>query len=322
MGSLVLGEDGQYSRILNRIFTPTTHESLPFKAAPGQLSSQAIIQERISQGFLIPKTFYILGHNIAYSVSPPMQNAAFQACSLPHIYKLMDVETVEEFIESIANKDDFGGASVTIPHKQTIMPYMDHISDAAKDIGSVNTILVENNTLVGHNTDWKGIAIPLERRLFHKKHEQLNALILGAGGTARAAVYAAQHLGFKTYMWNRTPSKLLDIQKSFPHVHITDHLDSDFKSQIQSLSVVISTLPASSEFQLPPWILQHKPIIFDVNYKPFTTKLLAQGQRAGCELVRGSEMLWEQGVGQFELWTQRTAPYKIMKNVVLENCEP
>jgi len=93
------------------------------------------------------------------------------------------------------------------------------------------------------------------------------------------------------------------------------------------LRVVISTLPAAAEFELPEWLVSEtdnaaKPIVFDVNYKPYYTKLLTQAESCGCQLVRGSEMLWEQGVGQFELWTERTAPYKVMKDVVLENCVP
>ena len=87
---------------------------------------------------------------------------------------------------------------------------------------------------------------------------------------------------------------------------------------------MISTLPAAAEFLLPPWMLPEdgeKPIVFDVNYKPYYTELLKQAEAAGCSLVRGSEMLWEQGVGQFELWTGRTAPYRVMKQVVLDNCQ-
>ena len=89
-------------------------------------------------------------------------------------------------------------------------------------------------------------------------------------------------------------------------------------------AVVISTLPAGAEFQLPDWMLAKDPlpVVFDVNYKPYLTALLLQATEKGCDVVRGSEMLWEQGVGQFELWTGRTAPYGVMKKVVLDNCLP
>jgi shikimate 5-dehydrogenase len=91
-----------------------------------------------------------------------------------------------------------------------------------------------------------------------------------------------------------------------------------------TVRVVISTLPATAKFVLPGWIYERsaesKPVVFDVNYKPYNTDLLRQADSMGCPVVRGSEMLWEQGVGQFELWMERTAPYRVMKQVVLENC--
>lgn len=95
-----------------------------------------------------------------------------------------------------------------------------------------------------------------------------------------------------------------------------------FAQADSSIRVIISTLPAASNFVLPEWLLQEPqlPVIFDVNYKPYSTNLLRQGDDAGCILVRGSEMLWEQGVGQFELWTERSAPYRVMKEIVLRNC--
>jgi pentafunctional AROM polypeptide len=91
------------------------------------------------------------------------------------------------------------------------------------------------------------------------------------------------------------------------------------------VEVVISTLPAAVGFQLPEWMLSGRsplPVVFDVNYKPYDTALLLQATGSGCDVVRGSEMLWTQGAGQFELWTGRTAPYGMMKRVVLDNCLP
>jgi pentafunctional AROM polypeptide len=344
--SLILGDIGQFSRVVNLPFTPVTHESLPFKAAPGQLTASEIMASRILMKCIQSKRYAILGHNIAYSVSPQMQGAAFAATRLPHGYGRADVETVEEFVESDFFKDDaFGGCSVTIPHKQAIIPYVDVMSDAAKTIGSVNTLIAgevfEGNELkrviYGDNTDWKGIFNPLERKLGVQSDDDSAgiALILGGGGTARAAAYAATKLGLKRVYYNRTPSKAVELAESFGGTVVTS-LDNesgddgetslgDVLSGGGSVKVVISTLPAAAEFVLPDWLLdsgKDKPVIFDVNYKPYYTKLLTQAEEAGCEVVRGSEMLWEQGVGQFEAWTQRTAPYSVMKAVVLSNCLP
>mmetsp|Transcript_12264 Transcript_12264/g.28766 ORF Transcript_12264/g.28766 Transcript_12264/m.28766 type:complete len:822 (+) Transcript_12264:185-2650(+) len=345
--SLILGDVGQFSRVINLPFTPVTHESLPFKAAPGQMSASEIMAARLLTNIVTTKRYAILGHNIAYSVSPQMQGAAFAAARLPHQYGRADVETIEEFVESEFFKDDaFGGCSVTIPHKQAIIPYVDVMSDAASTIGSVNTLIVEEaveegaetmkRVIHGDNTDWKGIFNPLERKIgVRVEDEESNdyALIIGGGGTARAAAYAASKLGLKRIYYNRTPAKAQDLSDIFGGTVVTSLEKSSIESaegkslgdvlpQDASIKVVISTLPAAAEFVLPDWVLEKKPVAFDVNYKPYHTKLLTQCEEANLQVVRGSEMLWEQGVGQFEAWTRRTAPYAVMKSVVLKNCLP
>jgi pentafunctional AROM polypeptide len=280
------------------------------------------------------KKYCILGHNIAYSVSPQMHGAAFLATRLAHEFRRADVATVEEFIDSeFFTSADFGGCSVTIPHKQAIMPYVDVLSDAAREIGSVNTLIVKEEVgedefvrvIYGDNTDWKGIYNPLKRRL--RVASGGYALILGAGGTARAAAYAAEKLGLERIYYNRTPAKAEELVDAFGGTLITSLDESGDNSLGEALKngmlmVVISTLPAAAEFELPTWVMPQTPIVFDVNYKPYHTKLLSQAEDNGCQMVRGSEMLWEQGVVQFELWTERTAPYAVMKGVVLHNCIP
>ena len=147
---------------------------------------------------------------------------------------------------------------------------------------------------------------------------------MGAGGTARAAAYVAKKLGLQSIYFNRTPSKAEELAQAFGGT-VTTTLDSVADvlgdSSDGRILLVVSTLPASSEFVLPEWLLGTKPIVFDVNYKPYYTKLLRQAEEAECIIIRGSEMLWEQGVGQFELWTGRTAPYGVMKQIVLQNCQ-
>ena len=215
----------------------------------------------------------------------------------------------------------------------------------------------------------KGIFNPLSRKLgISSANEDAKqnpeektgvALILGGGGTARAAAYAASKLGLERVYYNRTPSKAQELAESFGGTAISsleqssydpvaekfnlkdatdgenDSSDMSLGDLLQSMNgqvrVVISTLPAAVGFELPKWFINgckedptdsSKPIIFDVNYKPYWTNLLYQADKSGFPIVRGSEMLWEQGVGQFELWTGRTAPYKVMKQVVLSNCLP
>jgi pentafunctional AROM polypeptide len=340
--SLVLGDVGKFSRVINLPFTPVTHESLPVKAAPGQMTSAEIMTTRLLTNIYNPRRYCILGHNIAYSVSPQMQGAAFAATKLPNEFLRVDVATVEEFVDSgLFKSDDFGGGCVTIPHKQAIVPYVDILSSAAREIGSVNTLIVREEysevegfrrVIHGDNTDWRGIYNPLNRLLGSPRDGSEYALILGAGGTARAAAYVAVKLGLKPIYFNRTPSKAEDLMQSFGGIVISNLGTSGTQEEDLGrllgrnkgyVAVVISTLPAAANFVMPDWLLQQKskPIVFDVNYKPYNTKLLLQAEASGCKVVRGSEMLWEQGVGQFELWAERTAPYGVMKQVVLQNCQ-
>jgi pentafunctional AROM polypeptide len=309
------------------------------------MTANELLTTRLLTKILGKKRFAILGHNIAYSVSPQMHTAAFAATRLPHDYVRIDVPTVEEFVNSeFYQAADIGGFSVTIPHKQDIMKYVDVLSSAARCIGSVNTVIVKEEfndksgrferIFYGENTDWRGIMYPLKRRLGRQIDPSRDfVLIVGAGGTARAAAFVAQELGLNLLYFNRTPEKAIELAKTFDGVVLSSldeaagensfSLGSVLRDKSGQLCAVISTLPASAEFVLPEWIFQTRmhPVVFDVNYKPYNTKLLQQAQSRGCYIVRGSEMLWEQGVGQFELWTGRTSPYSIMKKVVLSNCE-
>jgi pentafunctional AROM polypeptide len=343
---LILGDVGKYSRVINIPFTPVTHESLPFVAAPGQMTASELMTTRLIMGLVKPTKYGILGHKISYSVSPAMHGAAFAATRLPHSFDLIDMEDVQEFVSSdFWNDPLFGGCSVTIPHKQAIIPHLDELTIAARAIGAVNTVIVKEPSapdskriLIGDNTDWKGILNPIQRKLGSPSQSSTQkgvALILGGGGTARAAAYAASQLGLDRIYYNRTPSKAQELADTFGG-SVASSLDEDGPESLGSIlklledevRVVISTLPAAAEFELPSWFVDggkmsdKKPIIFDVNYKPYWTKLLHQCNDVGFPIIRGSEMLWEQGIGQFELWTGRTAPYKVMKSVVLYNCLP
>mmetsp|Transcript_2350 Transcript_2350/g.4372 ORF Transcript_2350/g.4372 Transcript_2350/m.4372 type:complete len:969 (+) Transcript_2350:109-3015(+) len=151
---LILGNVGKYSRVINIPFTPVTHESLPFVAAPGQMTASELMATRLIMGLVPPMNYGILGHKISYSVSPAMQGAAFAATRLPHSYALIDMEDVEEFVTSdFWNDPVFGGCSVTIPHKQAIIPHLDELTDAAKAIGAVNTVIVKKFPTITPQTD-------------------------------------------------------------------------------------------------------------------------------------------------------------------------
>ena len=220
-----LGAAGARSRVLNRRFTPVTH-ALMAVAAPGQLTVDQLMDARVLEGLCVPKQFFLFGTPIQFSLSPAMHNGAFDALRLPHRYGLREEQAVTDYIALMA-EETFGGASVTIPHKETIIPLIDEVKGAAISIGAVNTIVPEYTKqndgtivrrLLGYNTDWLGIKRPLLRQLRArgvlwsndeaesavsidgtstlKKGKKRNiGLVIGAGGTAKAACYAVKDLG-------------------------------------------------------------------------------------------------------------------------------
>lgn len=336
--ALCLGEQGKLSRVLNSRYTPVTSKLLPFVAAPGQLTSEEIMSLRKDLGIVPAGKFCLLGHPISKSPSPAMHNAAFGHTLLPHTYDLCETEDVEAFRARLAAAD-FGGASVTIPHKQAVVPLLDRIETSAERVGAVNTVVVERDartgrrSLVGHNTDWLGIVRPVGRKLQETGRGTVGAegkprvaLVVGGGGTALAAAYAmTAGLGLKLLVFNRTPSKAEAIVERFGGQVLTDLTPEAVLEatggQQDSVDVVVSTIPSTAEFTLPEALLGNKPVVMDVAYRPAETALLAQARGAGCPFVQGAEMLIAQGVEQFQLWTKRRAPEPVMRAAVYATVE-
>ena len=191
---LCLGVAGQLSRVLNKRFTPVSHPAMA-AAAPGQLSAAELMDRRRALGLegTLPLHMYLFGSPIAQSLSPAMHNAAFAALLLPHTYALCEQPPGQcaEYASVMAD-EAFGGASVTIPHKEAIIPLLDEVRGAAEDIGAVNTVVVElgedeegneERRLVGYNTDWLGIRRPVLRQLQTRGRPFAGtvALVVGAG---------------------------------------------------------------------------------------------------------------------------------------------
>lgn len=209
---LCIGNAGVITRVHNEVLTPVRAEGM-IAAAPGQLSVKKLMQLRIQHGLLRPKRYYLLGSAIQQSRSPAMHNAAFNETLLPHNYSLHDVDAIDQ-VRSMLHSD-FGGASVTIPFKQSVVSLLRNITSDAREIGAVNTIIIDaEHNLVGHNTDWIGIYTPLQKLLGANRHVGSHALVIGAGiltrtrtalytylhnigGTAMAACYALQQLKLK-----------------------------------------------------------------------------------------------------------------------------
>ncbi|KAK4057879.1 hypothetical protein OIO90_001098 [Microbotryomycetes sp. JL221] len=337
--TLNMGPQGQMSRILNPVFSPVTHPLLPSPSAPGQLSFAQVQTGLHLLGQLPARKFYLFGTPIAHSKSPLIHNTAFKTLGMPHEYGLFETDTVDERIRDLIRAPDFGGASVTIPHKLDIIPLLDEVSPHAKLIGAVNTILPVVSKdghvkLVGDNTDWLGLKELVLKGLTsdNERTESSTSLVVGAGGTCRAAVYTLYQVGFKTiYLFNRTRENADKIKASFPAEYNIVPLTSLDEFPGEPPCAIISTIPAqgtATEFQpnasagvVVPKSILSRPfggVMIDVAYKPKITPMMDLAQRVdGWSAVPGIQMLLEQGYWQSQLWTGRVPPKTLIADTVL-----
>ncbi|KAI8320420.1 Pentafunctional AroM protein [Martensiomyces pterosporus] len=324
--ALNMGYAGQLSRVLCPCLTPVTHPLLATSAAPGQISIQQINQARALTGRLPARKYFLFGTPIQHSPSPAMHNAGFAALGLPHAYALNESEGVDVLAEVIAAQD-FGGASVTIPHKQAIIPLLDSLTPAAQRIGAVNTVIpVESSdgkrSLVGDNTDYLGIAGCLKRTQIDAQtaaFASATALVIGAGGTARAALYALHSLGVPNVLiYNRTASRAEQLAGEFASLFASLTAVQQLADAAASLpSYIVGTIPAS-DLAIPEELFAGSGgVALDMAYKPRWTPLLeAAEKKKQWTVVHGAAVLIEQGIHQLEKWTHLTAPVKEMSDAV------
>ena len=183
------------------------------------------------------KICLIIGDPVEHSLSPAMHNAGFEALGIENQFVFLGakvrVEDVGAAVQSM-RKMGIHGLTCTIPHKVEVMKYLDEIDETARKIGAVNTVLNKNGKLIGFNTDWLGVVIPLEKitTLLDKK-----VLVLGAGGAARAVVFGLLKRGSKVSIFNRTKQKAIDLAKEFN----CQEIDLNVESEISNFDIIINT---------------------------------------------------------------------------------
>ena len=357
---LNMGTAGKLSRVLNGFLTPVSHPALPSKAAPGQLSAAEIRQALALIGELEPRSFYLFGKPISASRSPALHNALFRDNGLPHQYSLFETDNAAD-VKELIRATDFGGASVTIPLKLDIMPLLDEVSDAAKVIGAVNTIIPVGSgdkvTLRGDNTDWMGMVYALRNAGVVKvsKESPAAGMVVGSGGTTRAAVYALHDLGFAPiYVVARNADRVKALAESFPADYDIRSLSTPEEVAAESTaqpSVVISTIPADKPIEQSmrevlvaslrhPSVTNGKHVLLEMAYTPRHTPLMQLAEDAHWQTIPGLEVLAAQGwyqvcnspfvlshdaqyansrVFQFQLWTGITPIYTDAQAAVMGN---
>ncbi|KAH7146598.1 Shikimate dehydrogenase [Dactylonectria macrodidyma] len=336
-----MGKAGKLSRVLNKFLTPVSHPALPFKAAPGQMSAAEIRRGLALLGDLDARNFYLFGKPISLSRSPALHNTLFSQLGLPHQYHLLETDNVTD-VQDVLKSPDFGGASVTIPLKLDIMAHVNELSVAAKTIGAVNTVIpvgeADSNgrrLLLGDNTDWKGMVYALkDAGVETQSGSDVNraAMVVGSGGTTRAAIFALHSLGFSPiYVAARDLTKANALTADFPAEYALQTLSDVAAADKVSLNlqVVISTIPADRPIDsglrdLVALILGRPPVdetrrvLLEMAYKPRHTPIMQLAEDAGnWTTIPGLEVLASQGWYQFESWTGITPLYVDARAAVL-----
>jgi len=265
------------------------------------------------------KICLIIGDPVEHSLSPAMHNAGYEALGIDNQFVFLGakvkVEDVETAVQAM-RKMGIHGLTCTIPHKVVVMKYLDKIDETARKIGAVNTVLNQNGKLIGFNTDWQGVVIPLEKvtKLPGKK-----VMVVGAGGAARAIVYGLLKRGAKVTIFNRTKEKAVNLAKEF------NCLSGDLNNQeeIKDFDIIVNTTsvgmkPLENETSISTEFITEKQIVFDIVYVPFETKLLKEAKKRGAKIIHGIEMLLHQGTAQFEIYTGHKAPEKAMRKALLQ----
>ncbi|KAI5847969.1 type I 3-dehydroquinase-domain-containing protein [Morchella snyderi] len=324
--AVAMGAAGQLSRALAPI-SMITHPLVP-SSAPGQLTLTQVHTVMHLAGLLPKRNFFIFGNDIAHSLSPVLHNTGFAELALPHHYSIHETPSVDEEIVAMMRKETFGGASVTFPHKLQIGKYLQKMSESARLVGAVNTVVVQTDpktgerVLLGDNTDWLGIKSCIEVNWPAPGGvSTAAAVVLGAGGAARAACYAVLQLGVrKVYLINRTRSKSDELAADFPALEFEHYLAmSDFPAEVSPVpGIVVGCVPADDfvEADIPAQFFSlaaEGGVLVEMAYRPLETALMKVAvQFSGWKTSRGTDVLKEQAYHQFRMWTGRRAPSAVM----------
>ena len=268
----------------------------------------------------------LLGWPVAHSVSPAMHNAAAAALGLDWLYVPLPVrpEALPSALGGLAALG-FRGVNVTVPHKAAVLPYLDAVYPVAGTIGAVNTITINDGLLTGFNTDWSGFLADL------KDHDvalaRRECLVLGAGGAARAMVYALLHEGARVTVLARREEQAAALAAELSQALSTSIASGPLAGAAELAAefyqpLIVNTTPlgmAGANADRSPWPDAPIPghaFVYDLVYSPPLTPLLAAAQAAGCRVANGLGMLVNQAAEAFALWTGREPDRAVMRRAI------
>ncbi len=262
----------------------------------------------------VPPIYAVFGDPVGHSLSPVMHNSALAQAGLDGFYLAFRVKDIAAAVSGIRGLG-IRGASITIPHKISVMKYLDQVDSLAAEIGAVNTIVNRQGVLCGYNSDCSGAIKALsEKTTINNK----KVAVVGAGGGARAVGFGIKQEEGRLTIINRSRAR---------GEKLASDLDCEFKplSEVNQLPdhIIINATsagmtPHDDSVPLNTDLLESGMVVMDMVYNPLKTRFLAEAEKLGCITVDGVSMFVHQGAVQFELWTGEKAPVEIMRRVVLE----
>ena len=275
------------------------------------------------------KTLGIFGYPISHTLSPAMHNAVIKALGLDMVYLPFEVKpsNLKEAINGIKSLGIIG-VNITIPHKESVIRFLDDISEEARLVGAVNTIVNKDRKLVGYNTDGSGYMASLKEELgFNPKSKRI--IIIGAGGAARGILAALATQKPKSItVANRTLSRAVSLIKTFKgkfrdtRFEAIDLDNNMLKMSFNSVDLLINTtsvgMKQGKALKIPLETLPKIAIVSDIIYNPLETLLLKKAKKLGLTTHGGLGMLVHQGARSFKLWTGMDAPMNVMRKAALK----
>lgn len=271
----------------------------------------------------------LVGYPLDHSLSPKIHAAALRSCGLQGSYSLFpiapdDLQGLNDLLACLRS-GEITGLNVTIPHKQNVIQFLDELTLTARAVGAVNTIYSRDNKLIGDNTDAPGFLSDLKQFMRNRESgigNQKSALVLGAGGSARAVAYALIHDGWTVAIAARRMEQAQKLAASFMHheLRITYHTLTNIG--LSNIALIVNTTPVGMVPNMDdsPWPEElpfpSRAAVYDLVYNPRETKLVKDACAAGLSATTGLGMLIEQAALAFDTWTGYTPSREIMTDAV------
>ncbi len=315
---LAMGEIGFPTRVLGTAWGGMFTYAAPNASegtASGQVSARVLRHLYRAEKFSrAAKIYGVVADPVRHSISPAVHNRAFQSLRLDAVYLpfLVQPPQLKDFF-TLAEALPIAGFSVTIPHKQRILRYLDVVDPLARRIGAVNTVWKKAGKWRGANTDADAVTIPLSRKLRLSKS---SVLVVGNGGAARSAAYALVGSGAKVSIVGRNPDRVRSLARACGAESLLREQVNGRKFDALVHATPLGMLPNTDACFFPGALPAE--LVFDMVYNPLETTLLRHAASQGLTVISGLQMFLEQATRQFEIWTGAPAPRSVMEKAAIE----